>query len=174
MPVFQILNGEREGVEIVFDDHDEVFIGKGDTCIVKIGDAGVSRKHARLTRGADGWIVEDLGSANGTYVNFKKRSQNEPTELNDKDIIFIGRTVAKFWISKPQGGDGAVSRTQLRDLLRATVPIKGLACPSCRTDLERDLAARVKEQEQLEVARRLRLHELDPGSLDRLMAQARR
>ena len=32
------------------------------------GDAGVSRCHARLTRQGSGWVIEDLGSANGTYV----------------------------------------------------------------------------------------------------------
>lgn len=32
------------------------------------GDAGVSRRHARLTRHGLGWVVEDLGSANGTYL----------------------------------------------------------------------------------------------------------
>ena len=33
------------------------------------GDAGVSRRHAQLTRQGPGWVVEDLGSANGTYVS---------------------------------------------------------------------------------------------------------
>jgi hypothetical protein len=33
------------------------------------GDAGVSRRHAQLTRHNLGWVVEDLGSANGTYVS---------------------------------------------------------------------------------------------------------
>lgn len=33
------------------------------------GDAGVSRRHAQLTRNGLGWVVEDLGSANGTYVS---------------------------------------------------------------------------------------------------------
>ncbi|WP_353951436.1 FHA domain-containing protein [Knoellia sp. S7-12] len=32
-------------------------------------DAGVSRRHAQLTRHNLGWVVEDLGSANGTYVS---------------------------------------------------------------------------------------------------------
>jgi hypothetical protein len=33
------------------------------------GDAGVSRRHAQLTRHGTGWVLEDLGSANGTYVS---------------------------------------------------------------------------------------------------------
>ena len=33
------------------------------------GDAGVSRRHAQLTRHGTGWVLEDLGSANGTYLS---------------------------------------------------------------------------------------------------------
>jgi pSer/pThr/pTyr-binding forkhead associated (FHA) protein len=178
MPVITILNGEREGIEVTFDGP-EAYIGKDESCAVRIGDPGVSRKHAKLSLQGSQWILDDMGSSNGTYVNFKKRSQNEPTELQDKDIIFIGRTVAKFWLTGPPssnggGGGGPVSRDQLRDLLRGTVPIKGLACPSCRTDLERDLSTKVREHEQVEIARRARLHERDQGSVDKLIALSRR
>ncbi|KGN37970.1 FHA domain-containing protein [Knoellia subterranea] len=50
-------------------------------------DAGVSRRHAQLTRQGDGWVVEDLGSANGTYVS---------GAVGDipQDPIEIGRPVA--------------------------------------------------------------------------------
>jgi pSer/pThr/pTyr-binding forkhead associated (FHA) protein len=178
MPTLQIISGEQEGAEINWTS-DEIFIGKEDGCEVKITDAGVSRKHARLGRKGSGWLVEDLGSSNGTYVNFKKRGKNEPTELADRDIIFIGRTVAKFWLNGlpkasngASNGGGVVSATDLRDLLRGCVPIQGLTCPSCATNLEEDLKARVREAEQLELIRRLKLHELDPGSLDRLLGQA--
>ena len=86
MPTIQIISGEQEGAEINWTG-DEIFIGKEDTCEVKITDAGVSRKHARLARKGTGWFVEDLGSSNGTYVNFKKRSKNEPTDLSDRDEL---------------------------------------------------------------------------------------
>lgn len=184
MPTIQIISGEQEGAEISWTA-DEIFIGKEDGCEVKITDAGVSRKHARIAKKGAGWLVEDLGSSNGTYVNFKKRGKSEPTDLEDRDIIFIGRTVAKFWLngapkvvgasngtSNGAGAGGVVSATELRDLLRGCVPIQGLTCPSCATNLEEDLKARVREAEQVEVIRRLKLHELDPASLDRMLAQA--
>jgi FHA domain len=184
MPAIQIISGEQEGAEINWTS-DEIFIGKEDTCEVKISDAGVSRKHARLAKKGSGWFVEDLGSSNGTYVNFKKRGKNEPTDLVDKDIIFIGRTVAKFWQNGlPKGSAGTtngagngttgglVSATELRDLLRGVIPIQGLTCPSCNASLEEDLKAKVREHEQVELIRRLGLHELDPGTLERLLSQA--
>ncbi|HZV00524.1 MAG TPA: FHA domain-containing protein [Planctomycetota bacterium] len=183
MPTLQIISGEQEGSEINWTA-DEIFIGKEDGCEVKITDAGVSRKHAKLAKKGAGWFVEDLGSSNGTYVNFKKRGKNEPTDLADRDIIFIGRTVAKFWLNgAPKTVDsghsngtqqtgGVLSATELRDLLRGVVPIAGLTCPSCNASLEEDMKAKVREQEQVELIRRLKLHELDPASLDRLIAQA--
>lgn len=187
MPTLQIISGEQEGAEISWTS-DEIFIGKEDGCEVKITDAGVSRKHARVARKGSGWLVEDLGSSNGTYVNFKKRGKSEPTDLLDRDIIFIGRTVAKFWLNGApklegaggssnghgggNGSGGAASATELRDLLRGCVPIQGLSCPSCATNLEEDLKARVREAEQVETIRRLKLNELDSNSLDRLLGQA--
>src|SRR3954464_11836904 len=140
MPTLQIISGEQEGSEISWTA-DEIFIGKEDGCEVKITDAGVSRKHARLSRNGSAWVVEDLGSSNGTYVNFKKRGKSEPTDLVDRDIIFIGRTVAKFWLNgapktvsvtngSSNGSSGGVcSPSELRDLLRGVVPIQGLSCP---------------------------------------------
>ncbi len=186
MPLIQIISGEQEGAEISWTS-DEIFIGKEDGCEVKITDAGVSRKHARLAKKGAQWFVEDLGSSNGTYVNFKKRGKGEPTDILDRDIIFIGRTVAKFWLDgKPAssapagapangtggGGGGVVSAGELRDLLRGVIPVQGLSCPSCSANLEEDLKAKIREAEQVELIRRLKLHELDPSALDLLLAQA--
>jgi X-X-X-Leu-X-X-Gly heptad repeat protein len=44
-------------------------IGRERGCDLFIADMTVSRVHARLTRGADGWLLTDLGSTNGTRLN---------------------------------------------------------------------------------------------------------
>ena len=59
------------------------------------------------------------------------------------------------------------------ELLRSTVPVRGLSCTQCQHDLEADLTRRVREQEQVEVIRRLRLHEIDQSTVDQLVARAR-
>lgn len=46
----------------------DLVIGRAADCDLVLDDPSVSRRHARLTRGVDGWLVEDLGSANGTRV----------------------------------------------------------------------------------------------------------
>jgi len=57
----------------------------------------ISRRHARIiVRGAQ-YLVEDLGSANGTIINGNKRlDPQEPYPLNNGDVIKIGETTLKF------------------------------------------------------------------------------
>jgi hypothetical protein len=52
---------------------------------------GVSRRHARLLlKGAD-LLIEDLHSANGTWVNDARLSANQPFPLKHGDLIRLGR-----------------------------------------------------------------------------------
>lgn len=167
MPTLEILSGAHAGQSYNFSE--EAKVGKDESCLVKINDPGVSRFHARIYKEAGALHIEDLGSSNGTYVNFKKRNQGEKTPLTDRDIVFFGRTVTKFWLEAPPEKGASVSL----DFLRETFPIKGFAYPHCDRNLEPDLRARVREQEQIEVIRRLGLHQLDAATLDRLIAQAK-
>jgi pSer/pThr/pTyr-binding forkhead associated (FHA) protein/tRNA A-37 threonylcarbamoyl transferase component Bud32 len=55
------------------------------------GDPEISRRHARVSRGANGQLaIEDLGSANGTFVNGERIAA--PRNLRAGDAIRIGRT----------------------------------------------------------------------------------
>ena len=54
-------------------------------------EKGVSRRHARLLlKGAD-LLIEDLHSANGTWVNDVRLSSNQPFPLRHGDLIRLGR-----------------------------------------------------------------------------------
>jgi pSer/pThr/pTyr-binding forkhead associated (FHA) protein len=56
------------------------------------GDPEISRGHARVSRGADGQLtIEDLGSANGTFVNDERI--DAPRTLDLGDVIRMGKTV---------------------------------------------------------------------------------
>jgi pSer/pThr/pTyr-binding forkhead associated (FHA) protein/predicted Ser/Thr protein kinase len=56
------------------------------------GDPEISRRHARVSRRADGALeIEDLASANGTFVNDERLTV--PRTLEPGDVIRIGRTV---------------------------------------------------------------------------------
>jgi pSer/pThr/pTyr-binding forkhead associated (FHA) protein len=74
-----------------FDLGDELVLGRGPKCQVVLDDSYVSQMHARLFAKGDVYMVEDLGSTNGTYLN--RRKVTTPTELRRGDQVKIGKTV---------------------------------------------------------------------------------
>lgn len=74
-----------------FPLQDEVTLGRAASCTVPLDDGYVSQLHARVFRRADDWLVEDLGSTNGTYLNGKKVARPEPVRRGDR--VKIGATV---------------------------------------------------------------------------------
>jgi hypothetical protein len=84
--------GGRPPAELFFppDGEQTAFsIGRDESCDMFVADMTVSRIHARLTRGAVGWILADLGSTNGTRVNGWR--VREPVALRGGDRVRFGR-----------------------------------------------------------------------------------
>jgi len=72
---------------------DGILLGRDATSDIVIDDDRASRTHARLRPSGRGWIVEDLGSTNGTRVNgFRSAAQL----LLDGDKVTIGATTFTF------------------------------------------------------------------------------
>lgn len=78
-----------------FGRRDEIVIGRGVDCDVVIKDAKASRKHCRLLRKDDGFVLEDLGSRNGTFFEGKKITGQ--VALHADQTFKIGDTV--FYLS---------------------------------------------------------------------------
>ncbi len=70
---------------------DIVTLGRDITNDIVINDPEVSRHHLRMTRGAGGFTMEDLGSTNGTFVNGQRLTGARP--LRPGDMIGLGETV---------------------------------------------------------------------------------
>jgi len=64
-----------------------ILVGRGDDCHVVIDDRRVSRHHARITQMEDGYVLEDLGSKNGTFLNGQPLTT--PAMLQDGDEVGI-------------------------------------------------------------------------------------
>ena len=64
-------------------------IGRNETCDLTLESARVSREHSRIYRGASGYMVSDLSSTNGTFINGVKVKDSP---LADGDLL----TVANF------------------------------------------------------------------------------
>ncbi|MBJ6763274.1 FHA domain-containing protein [Myxococcaceae bacterium JPH2] len=69
-------------------------IGRGGGVKVRLRDRAVSRIHARIHHEASAFQVEDVGTANGVFLNGKPLRQATP--LTDGDIIEIGRSLLRF------------------------------------------------------------------------------
>ena len=85
------LQGGRWPLEI-----DSFTIGRGEECDLVIQDRQVSRYHARIVKSVDGYILEDLGSKNGTHINGAKLEK--PMRLQDGDEIQIALAVKLLFI----------------------------------------------------------------------------
>ena len=68
-------------------------IGRSSKVAIQIDEDSVSRRHAAIARRRNHFVVRDLGSTNGTYVNERAVSEHM---LVDGDQIKIGPTILKF------------------------------------------------------------------------------
>jgi DNA-binding response OmpR family regulator len=68
-------------------EREEVLIGRGADCDIVVADRQVSRHHARVRRAPGGFMVEDLGSKNGTHLN--GRQLKDSAILQDGDVIQV-------------------------------------------------------------------------------------
>jgi pSer/pThr/pTyr-binding forkhead associated (FHA) protein len=68
-------------------DLDQATIGRDDNCAVFIDDSKVSRQHAEVQHRGEAFMLKDLGSINGTWVNGQQIEQHI---LQDGEVIRIG------------------------------------------------------------------------------------
>ncbi len=105
------LDGIFEGKRWILNDEDFI-IGRSPECQLVVPDRQVSRQHARLVKRSDVYVVEDMGSKNGTHVNGVLI--REPTALQDGDEIQVALAVklaylgseATVQLAFPSGGEG--------------------------------------------------------------------
>src|SRR5258708_224641 len=91
-PCLVIMTGAEMGRRIDLT-HEEVSIGPRDECTVCVNSDLVSRRHAVVNRVLGHFIVVDLRSTNGTFVN---DARIERAELKDGDLLRTGKTVLKY------------------------------------------------------------------------------
>jgi hypothetical protein len=81
---------------------DHIVVGREVQCHVMLNDNSVSRQHTSVTRLAEGYLLKDMGSSNGTYVNGHRIQE---ALLKDGDRISIGD--CEFWFEAPASGENA-------------------------------------------------------------------
>jgi pSer/pThr/pTyr-binding forkhead associated (FHA) protein len=92
-PTLEIVEGPGAGQQLVLER--PAILGRATDADLVLADGEVSRHHARVSPASDGRaVVEDLGSANGTFVN-----QNEvhgPAALDPGDELLLGVTLIQL------------------------------------------------------------------------------
>ncbi|HEX8170860.1 MAG TPA: DUF4388 domain-containing protein [Thermoanaerobaculia bacterium] len=83
-----IANGDGTA-RVVALTEPEYLIGRNRENSIQIIDLGVSSFHARIYRGAEGYLLEDLKSRNGTYINGTRVYH---ASLADGDTVHVGQT----------------------------------------------------------------------------------
>ena len=73
---------------------DPITLGRADDSTLVLTDDYASSRHARLVPGDGAWLVEDLGSTNGTYLGDAKVVRPTPVPLARP--IRIGKTVLEL------------------------------------------------------------------------------
>lgn len=73
---------------------DELIIGRSSDADIQVDRESVSRRHARLSHVDAGWLVADLQSTNGTYINDE---QVRERQLTDGDYLKIGNAIFRYF-----------------------------------------------------------------------------
>ncbi len=98
------------GVEFPFGDKSEILVGREDPVsdifpdidLTNFGgeEGGVSRRHARILRDGDTYLLEDLNSTNYTKLNGVKLIPKIPQAMRDGDHVSFGKVEATFHLYK--------------------------------------------------------------------------
>lgn len=81
MPSTLILDaGPRRGLRVPLGEN-AIVIGRLDDAAVRLDDDYVSNRHARLVLAPTGWLLEDLGSTNGTWIGRQRITTPVPMEI---------------------------------------------------------------------------------------------
>ena len=110
---FVMRSGPTPGVTYPLEG-DQLTIGRDSSNGVAINDAEVSRKHSRLSFQGGKYVLEDLGSTNGTFVNGQRLAG--PVVLKPGDVVSLGEQIVLMYdaINQDPGATMAAPRRSAR------------------------------------------------------------
>lgn len=97
-----VQRGPNEGARFLLDQ-DRTSVGRRESADIFLDDVTVSRKHAEFVRQGSDFLVRDVGSLNGTYVN---RERIDAVALRPGDEVQVGKYRMIFYSGdQSQQGD---------------------------------------------------------------------
>jgi len=91
-----VLQGPWKGVELALAPGEHV-LGRDPECGLAIPDTALSRRHVRFFARGDDWLVEDMGSRNGTTLNDARVTCEV---LKPGDVVVAGRNSLRFEVGE--------------------------------------------------------------------------
>jgi len=77
----------------------DIWVGRGDSCTIRIDARNVSRRHCRFLHLNGVWYIEDANSLNGTFVNGERLLERR--ELKDGDRVHVYKVATIFHVDEP-------------------------------------------------------------------------
>ncbi len=130
-PALIVMSGERVGVRATVQGN--VSVGRDVDSVLVLPDQGVSSRHAIVQDRGDSFVLVDLESTNGTFVNGQKVSE---AELRNGDKLTFGTTIVRFEVQDE--ADRAYS-----EMIEELVHIDDLTGLYLRRRFDAELTARV-------------------------------
>ncbi|HYH99267.1 FHA domain-containing protein [Hyalangium sp.] len=123
-PVFLYVEKGPGAGQLIPVKQGPLIIGRASACDLRLQHPSISRRHAQLVRQGEHFVLRDMGSQNGTFVNRTKVSSDQDVRIGDE--ISLGNAVLRL------RGSGAVPEKEL-----PAAPAPARPAPRPRTSLAR-------------------------------------
>ena len=108
-------------------DKDRMVIGSKASNEISLDNVNADNEHAVITRCGDLYVIEDLGSANGTFVHDRKITK---LLLSDEDLISVGSCQLRFVEEDVKRGDAGAAANKSKAPAPAPAPETGKPAPA--------------------------------------------
>lgn len=86
----------------------QCIVGRSKSCAVRVDDQFVSGEHAKILWTGSQWIIRDLGSRNGTFVDGQRLEPGKPTKIDEGSKLGFGEQAA-IWEMVDSAAPGALA-----------------------------------------------------------------
>ena len=119
VPFFQIVAGPLAG-RVYKIDREVMIIGRNPDCDLVLEPKSVSRRHAAVVHRNGEYVLKDIGSTRGTYVNGLRLTQ--PVVLKNGNIVQLGEIHLTFKAQAVQIQDGEEDQSTVFAAIDLTTP----------------------------------------------------
>ncbi len=114
MPSLFVFQGNDQGVRFELD-RDRILVGREASNCIQLHDQEVSRRHAELRCQGNRFVLTDLGSVNGTFLNSQRLDKQVAHELSTGDRVLMGKTLMLFTGASEESSVGLREKVSIID-----------------------------------------------------------